>query len=272
MSRTVPQTVDSTQPSRTRNVIVSLLLLTLIIGVGAVMWPATLGGKMSWVVVSGDSMLPAYETNDLVVAWDDGDWQLGDVVIYRVAGATQGLVVHRLVDGDAQEGWIAQGDNRPRVDPWVIPDDAIQGREVLHIPGVGVALSWVRSPQILAVLSGLLVFWAFMVGPRQIKRMLTRVPVREPVVVAGSAGVSVDLHAQGGRFALPPDCALQVGDEVPFEIWLSSVEPVRVARGTLDIRHRNEMDAEVHVGGPITWNSDEDRAAVEQHCQEHPSA
>lgn len=242
----------------------SVLTTVFVLGIGVLAWPAALGGKATWVTVSGTSMEPNYVTGDLVLAWDDDAWHIGDVVLYGIQGSTDGLIVHRLVSGDAAEGWYAQGDNKPRIDPWRIPDDAIRGREILHVPHAGGVLAWVRSPQVLAIICGLLVFWAVLTGPRFIKRRFERVSLTEPAVVDGHAAQTVDLHQAGGRFALPLE--VEVVGSVPVEVWVTRDGSTRIARGTLAIAHDVAVDDKRLVGGPITWETDDHRATIEDIC------
>lgn len=247
---------------RARTIVASILTTLIVVGIGVLAWPATLGGKATWVTVSGTSMEPNYATGDLVLAWNDGKWELGDVVLYGLQSQTEGLIVHRLVSGSAEAGWYAQGDNKPRIDPWLIPDDAIGGREILHIPNAGTALAWVRTPQVLAILCGLLVFWAVLTGPQHIRRRIERVPMDEPAVVAGRASRTVDLHIEGGRFNVPRDLDIQVGEDVAVEVWLTGDSGVHVARGTLSVRHIVSTEDACLVGGPVVWADEADRAAV----------
>ena len=253
--------------SRTRRVwmiVSSLMTAAFVIGIGVLAWPATLGGKATWVSVSGTSMEPNYSTGDLVLAWNDEGWQIGDVILYGIQGSTDGLIVHRLVTGNADDGWYAQGDNKPRIDPWLIPDDAIHGREIMHIPHAGSALTWVRSPQVLAIICGLLVFWAVLTGPRYIKRRLERVPVTEPAVVDGHAAHTVDLHREGGRFSLPLEVELE--GEVPVEVWVNRNGSTHIARGMLTIAHDVAAEDKRLVGGPIAWDDDVHRDTIGELC------
>jgi signal peptidase I len=236
-----------------------------IVAIAAISWPAALGGSTTWVTVSGTSMEPNYATGDLVLARNDGQWQIGDVVVYRVQGESQGLIVHRLVSGNATEGWYAQGDNKPRIDPWLIPDSSVLGREVLHIPYAGGAISWIRSPQVLAVLCGILVFWAVLTGPRVIKRRFVRVPVDEPAVVDGHAAHVVDIHQEGARFSVGPG---EYTGDVTVEVWLpDEFDVTRVVTGTLTVRHDMIDDAGRRlIGGPVDWGGQSSIALINQHC------
>jgi len=254
-----------TRVRRSWTIATSIITGLIVIGIGILAWPATLGGKATWVSVSGTSMEPNYSTGDLVLAWDDEGWQIGDVILYGIQGSDSGLIVHRLVEGNATDGWYAQGDNKPRIDPWLIPNDSIGGREILHVPGAGTALTWVRSPQVLAIICGLLVFWAVLTGPRHIRRRLQRFAIDEHAVVAGRAGHTVDLHVEGGRFSIPLDA--EVSGDVPVEVWLKSHGAAQIARGVLSVRYCTTSDDNQFVGGPIAWESDNDREFIDEVCR-----
>ncbi len=236
-----------------------------IIAIAAISWPAALGGSTTWVTVSGTSMEPGYSTGDLVLTRNDGQWQIGDVVIYRVQGESQALIVHRLVSGNPTDGWYAQGDNKPRIDPWLIPDSSVLGREKLHIPYAGGAIAWIRSPQILAILCGILVFWAVLTGPRIIKRRFTRVPVDEPAVVDGHAAQLVDIHQEGARFSVG---AGDYSGNIAVEAWLpDEFGLTRVITGLLAVRHDMIDDGGRRlIGGPVEWTDPSSIALINQHC------
>ena len=135
---------------------------------GAVVWlvllrPLAFGGPASYVLVSGSSMEPWLHTGDLVVAVHEDDYALGDVVVFRADG---GLVVHRIVGGDA-EGFVVQGDNRGGPDVWRPTAATILGAVRLHAPGVGRALAIIRQPLVIGVVAGGLVALAVLGrGPR----------------------------------------------------------------------------------------------------------
>lgn len=82
-----------------------------------VLWPTSLGGSTSFVVVSGDSMKPLYAPGDLVVA-RKGVPAVGDVVVYRPDGLGDAKVVHQIVGGDGVAGWDVKGVNNAWLDQW----------------------------------------------------------------------------------------------------------------------------------------------------------
>ena len=70
--------------------------------------PTELAGPASYIVVSGHSMEPTFYTGDLLVLREQDDYQVGDVVAYYANG---GRIIHRIVGGNAKDGFVMQGDN-----------------------------------------------------------------------------------------------------------------------------------------------------------------
>lgn len=125
--------------------------------------PLGLGGMTGYVVVAGNSMQPTYQTGDLVITRSTPTYEVGDVVAFRIPDDGSGsrpVVIHRIIGGDATEGYVLQGDNNDHRDLWrPLPQDVL-GRAWLHIPHGGVALAAPRSPLVLATLTAVFAFLA----------------------------------------------------------------------------------------------------------------
>ena len=123
--------------------------------------PQAFGGRAAYVLVSGKSMLPRYHTGDLVLVEKQPTYHVGDLIAYRVpkgdamAGAQ---VIHRIVGGNAQDGFIVQGDNRSAPDVWRPKASDIVGAKALRIPNAVLILQFLRSPLFLALLAACFVF------------------------------------------------------------------------------------------------------------------
>ncbi len=109
------------------------------------LWPASMGGGTSLVIVSGQSMEPTYSSGDLIVA-RKGEPQIGDVIVYAPSSLGGAQVVHRIIAGDAESGWILQGDNNNFVDPFYPVDDEVRGIVHIHVPRVSAVTSWLLNP------------------------------------------------------------------------------------------------------------------------------
>ncbi len=123
--------------------------------------PQSLGGPAAYVLVSGKSMLPRYHTGDLVLVERQSHYHVGEVIAYRVpkgdpmAGAQ---VIHRIIGGDAQHGFVVQGDNRTAPDVWRPKTADIVGAKALRLPGAVVVLRFLRSPLLLGLMAACFVF------------------------------------------------------------------------------------------------------------------
>jgi signal peptidase I len=88
-------------------------------------------------------------------------YHVGQLIAYRVpkgdpmAGAQ---VIHRIVGGNAQKGFIVQGDNRTAPDIWHPKPADIVGAKALRIPNAVLILQYLRSPLFLALLAACFVF------------------------------------------------------------------------------------------------------------------
>jgi signal peptidase I len=128
--------------------------LAVAVGVWVIAGPTAVGGPASYVVIDGRSMEPTYHNGDLVVAYEQDTYEVGDVIVYDAVVEGQFNVIHRIVErGDG--GFVTQGDNRDEVDGWLARDDEIFGAARLHIPNGGALIGFLRSPAtILALLAG----------------------------------------------------------------------------------------------------------------------
>jgi signal peptidase I len=123
--------------------------------------PQAFGGRAAYVLVSGKSMLPRYHTGDLVLVERQSSYHVGQLIAYRVpkgdamAGAQ---VIHRIVGGNAEHGFVVRGDNRSAPDVWHPKPGDIVGAKALRIPNAVLILQFLRSPLFLALLAACFVF------------------------------------------------------------------------------------------------------------------
>jgi signal peptidase len=142
---------------RSVNILGWMALALVMGGWFAFLRPPVLGGNTELVVVNGDSMLPTYESGDLVVTRTSDHYSTGDVVAFKTAGG-QTRVIHRVV-GDSSEGLSTQGDNRTSTDPWTPSAADVTGRAVVHVHSLGsVMVSLSRSPFAMAGAAGIAAF------------------------------------------------------------------------------------------------------------------
>jgi signal peptidase I len=130
--------------------------------------PESLGGAVSYDMVRGNSMYPTLHSNDLVLARKQSGYQVGDIVTFHT---DQGNVIHRIVGGSPEEGFITQGDNTEVTDLWRPKPSDILGKMWIGIPNGGKVVETIRSPLVLAALIAALgVFVVLGIGDKGEKR------------------------------------------------------------------------------------------------------
>lgn len=139
------------------------LLIWAIVAVDAwYLWPTQLHGSTSMVIVSGHSMEPTYFTGDLVIARKTTP-SIGDVIVYSPKGLGGSQIVHRIIGGNATDGWQMQGDNNDFVDPFTPKGNEVKGVVLVHYANFGRVTVLLLNPIIwaLVLLTAivLLVWW-----------------------------------------------------------------------------------------------------------------
>lgn len=115
----------------------------------ALLRPQALGGPAIYMIVRGDSMLPAYDYGDLLLITAQPSYSVGDAVAYRVPEGELGagmLVVHRIAGVGPEGGFVMRGDNNPSNDPWRPGSELIAGKVVLDVPKVGQLIGYALQP------------------------------------------------------------------------------------------------------------------------------
>lgn len=143
--------------------------------------PASLGGPASYVIVAGRSMEPGLRLHDLAIVRKQDAYHAGDVIAFRVP---EGEVIHRIVGGDAESGFVTKGDNNAEPDLWRPRPADIKGALWVRVPAGGRALEFVAQPVNAAILAGSVAAFWFLVGEEG-------KPGRRS---AGGTGAPRDLH------------------------------------------------------------------------------
>lgn len=128
------------------------VVVWLIVAIDAFyLWPVQLGGATSMVIVSGVSMEPTYYGGDLVIA-RRMEPTIGDVIVYAPESLGGSQVVHRIIGGDAESGWILQGDNNSYEDPFRPKGDEVRGVVLVHYSNFGRVTVLLLNPMVWAAL------------------------------------------------------------------------------------------------------------------------
>jgi signal peptidase len=155
--------------------------LVLLAAVLALLWPASLGGKVHYVMVSGTSMEPKMHTGDLVLVREQGGYDVGDAIAYEIPAGEVGagsVVIHRITGGNGTDGFRTQGDNRETPDVWRPTGADVLGQRQLLVPRAGTLIAQLRNPLPLAILAGAIVFVSVGFKPRS-ARTATAAPATQ---------------------------------------------------------------------------------------------
>ncbi len=129
----------------------------LVVGLAWLVWPASLGGEVTFVMVSGTSMEPRMHTGDLVLVRERDGYEVGE----------GSIVIHRIVGGDADTGFVTQGDNRDRPDTWHPTGADVVGERHVFVAGAGNWLARLRNPLPLAYLAGAMTLVAMLLPTKK---------------------------------------------------------------------------------------------------------
>jgi signal peptidase I len=149
------------RPRRVRGALLWALVLAIVVVWTVALRPQFLGGPTAVVLVSGTSMEPSLHTGDLVLVHRRPSYRVGDVVAYRVPRGNVGegqVVIHRIIGGSAESGFVVRGDNRGTDDQWRPKPADIVGTHWADVPTGSPVLAALRSPIGLAALAAAFVF------------------------------------------------------------------------------------------------------------------
>jgi signal peptidase I len=161
--------------------------------------PTAIGGRTAYVTVTGSSMEPGFRPGDLIIVRRAARYEVGDVVVYRHPEI--GAVIHRIVERSG-ERFILQGDNNSWMDSYRPSQSEVVGRQWVHIPFIGTAMTRLRSPQNLLLLAGTLAGMMMMTTPNGRSRQMSgrRHGRMNPPATPGGASATL-LDARGREAA-----------------------------------------------------------------------
>src|SRR3954447_20295003 len=124
--------------------------------------PTQLGGRTSYAVTFGISMVPHFHKGDLVVLRRQSTYRVGDVVAYRSHDLHRN-VLHRII---AIHGgrYTFKGDNNGFIDPERPTDVDLVGSEWFKLRGAGNWVASLHSPRNAAVVAFVLVLFLLLGG------------------------------------------------------------------------------------------------------------
>ncbi len=149
----------------------SVITFIVVITIWILFAPTHLGGKVAYVILSGNSMQPDFSLGDLVLTRAQRNYVVGDVLAYEHPEI--GYVFHRVVSLDKKGDFIFKGDHNAWEDSYHPSKEEIVGRLWWHIPKLGKTLEVLRSPWgfvILILIFGFLLFTIAMPPKKELRR------------------------------------------------------------------------------------------------------
>jgi signal peptidase I len=143
--------------ARAAGVVRWILLVAATLIMGGVTVASLLGFRV--MIVTSGSMVPTFGPGDAVVVRPGGAGGVrpGNVITFRAPGV-HGMTTHRVLSVRVIKGtrWFqTKGDANSTSDPNLVPGDAVYGREVLTLPGLGRFLYMALTPKGKLALLGL---------------------------------------------------------------------------------------------------------------------
>jgi signal peptidase I len=134
--------------------------------------PVSFGGRASYVVTDGVSMLPRFKADGLVITRSESDYHVGEVVAYHNHQLGR-VVMHRIVamDGDR---YVFKGDNNDFADQYHATKSDLVGKEWIYWPGGGRYLNVLRGPLTFAIVIAAITLLAFLAPQRNRHRRRRR--------------------------------------------------------------------------------------------------
>lgn len=145
-------------------VLLAVLVASLWVEVG----PVALGGRSSYVVTSGTSMLPHFKANGLVITRRESEYHVGEVVAYHNRQLGE-VVMHRIVAMDGNR-YVFKGDNNSFKDQYHATRADLIGEEWIYWPGGGRYLNMLRNPATFAIAIVVVTLLAFLMPSRSRRR------------------------------------------------------------------------------------------------------
>lgn len=150
--------------------LLALAALAAVVAWWLLLRPVSLGGPATYVIVSGRSMEPQLRSGDLALVRKHASYEVGDLITFQAEGRE---VIHRIVGGDATDGFVVQGDNNPSPDIWRPRPNEIVGAKWFSVPAGGRALALLRQPANFAILMAALTALMLLEGGRTRQRRTT---------------------------------------------------------------------------------------------------
>ena len=176
----------------TINIVLYLIIgLLLISSLGSVL----MDRPVILTAISSDSMAPVFERGDMVAVWaltGEALVEPNDIVIFSSESgrlANHGWIIHRVIEGNVEEGYITHGDNNEYTDQelsdappikreWMVSRAVTLRDRPIVLPFIGYLALWFESiqrtvfflPGLITLLAGIIGYSVFVGDPPRYRR------------------------------------------------------------------------------------------------------
>lgn len=126
-----------------------LLAMAILVAFWLTLAPTSMGGRASYVVTDGTSMLPHFRAGGIVLTRAESNYSIGEVVAYHNQ-QFHAVVMHRIVARDGDR-YVFRGDNNSSDDKYHPTRADLVGKEWLYWPGGAKYFELVHSPGIFGL-------------------------------------------------------------------------------------------------------------------------
>jgi signal peptidase I len=141
------------------------------------LWPASLGGRTTYVITHGVSMEPGFHSGDLAILHSATSYRVGEVAAYH-SDTLHTLVMHRIQAVDSTRAFVFKGDNNGWLDPDHPAATKLVGHLYLRVPAGGRYLHLAHSPWVLGILGALMIGTGSAKAHRRKRRRARRAKTR----------------------------------------------------------------------------------------------
>ena len=151
--------------------LISILMVLIVIGVGAVMIVPKIMGDDIYAVLSG-SMEPHYHVGSVVVVDKDvspEEIQVGDPITFRMEGGA--VATHRVIEINAEaEEFRTQGDANEDPDLAPVRYENLIGKAGMSVPMIGYIPLYMRTPKgMFCIAAYVIIFVLLQIIPELLK-------------------------------------------------------------------------------------------------------
>ncbi|MGB3921770.1 MAG: signal peptidase I [Minisyncoccia bacterium] len=138
-------------------------------------------GNVEVKIVKSGSMEPTIPTGGLVFVKPVSNYSVGDIITFGRDTATEIPTTHRIIEVQTTESgtiFMTKGDANEEADPQSVPESAVIGKVLFHVPYAGYIIDLARKPWgftfLIGIPAGLIILDETMRIVSEVKEMRKR--------------------------------------------------------------------------------------------------